>query len=721
MTTRYVRVAVPRPIDDSFHYQVPEKLVGQVEPGSVVVVPFGKRSLTGVVVGMADSSPVKTRNLLAITDIPPLDPGLMELARWTSRYYQTPFGLVLRMLLPPKTQGAGIKFRLTRDGKQALEAGECPFPDVLEALGRGPRTSKYLENRVKDREVEDALAGGLIETVLRLPFGSTDSPPGPGYTRSEKQITTLTEHQSNTLENLTRAIEKQSFSVTLLKGVAGSGKTEVYLRAARSALEAGRGVLLLVPEIALTPLLTSRLNTVAPGGVAVLHSGLNPGERRGAWEAVRRGQLKLVVGVRSGVFAPIPNLGLLIVDEEHDPSYRQEETPSYNARDVAVKRGQMEGIPVLLGSATPSLESFRNTETGRYQLSILPERATPSPDPVIEVINMADPKETKSTHPFLSARLLTELDETLKRGEQSILFLNRRGFAPFLLCPECNYTMTCPNCSVTLTFHRSRGMLCHYCGNLQDPPSRCPSCKGNRIAPVGTGIQRVEDALQSALPGTVVERLDRDVLDKRGALETIYMRMDSGEIQVLVGTQILAKGHDFPGVTLVGILNAEQALDFPDFRASERTFQLITQVSGRAGRGEKRGMVLVQSYAPGNYAVAAALAHDYEAFYRAETTIRQELGYPPFRRLGRVIVDGTDEQKVQKTTMNLVRRIHLPGKTRILGPSPAPLPKIQNRHRWHFLLLADTHGQLTTILSALRSDPPPGIRIHVRVDPHNLM
>ncbi len=229
MTTCYVRVAVPRPIDDSFHYQVPEKLVGQVEPGSVVVVPFGKRSLTGVVVGMADSSPVKTRNLLAITDIPPLDPGLMELARWTSRYYQTPFGLVLRMLLPPKTQGAGIKFRLTRDGKQALEAGECPFPDVLEALGRGPRTSKYLENRVKDREVEDALAVGLIETVLRLPFGSTDSPPGPGYTRSEKQIATLTEHQSNTLENLTRAIEKQSFSVTLLKGVAGSGKTEVYL------------------------------------------------------------------------------------------------------------------------------------------------------------------------------------------------------------------------------------------------------------------------------------------------------------------------------------------------------------------------------------------------------------------------------------------------------------------------------------------------------------
>jgi len=721
MTDRYVRVAVPRPIDDSFHYQVPEKLAGQIGPGSVVVVPFGKQSLTGVVVNLVDSSPVKARKLLAVSDIPPLDPTLLELARWTSQYYQTPFGLVLRMLLPPQTQGAGVKFRLTDDGRQALEAGESPCLGVLEVLGRGPRTSKYLEGKVEDRDVEDALERGLIQTVLKSPFGSVDSQRDPAYSRNEKQILTLTEHQSSTLKSLSRTIEKPSFSVTLLMGVAGSGKTEVYLRAARSVLESGRGVLLLVPEISLTPLLTSRLNTVAPGGVAVLHSGLKSGERRAAWESVRKGRTRLVVGVRSGVFAPVPDLGLIIVDEEHDPSYRQEETPSYNARDVAVKRGQMESIPVLLGSATPSLESFLNAERGRYQLSVLPERATSSPDPVVEVINMADPEVKKSNHPFLSARLLTELEETVKRGEQSILFLNRRGFAPFLLCPECNYTLTCPNCSVTLTFHHSRGMLCHYCGNLQAPPTQCPSCKGDRIAPVGTGTQRIENALQSALPGAVVERLDRDVLEKRGALEKIYSKMDSGEIQILVGTQIVAKGHDFSGITLVGILNAEQALDFPDFRASERTFQLVTQVAGRAGRGDKRGTVLVQSYAPGHYAVAAALANDYDSFYRAETAVRQELGYPPFGRLGRVIVDGVDEQRVQNTAMKLVGSVRLPDKTRILGPSPAPLPKIQNRHRWHFLLLTDTHGQLVKILSTFQSDPPPGIRIHVRVDPYNLM
>jgi len=721
MIVRYVRVAIPRPIDDTFHYQVPENLAAQVEPGSVVVVPFGKQSLTGVVVETADSSPVKARKLLAVAEIPPLDPGLLELARWTSRYYQTPFGMVLRMLLPPQTRGAGVKFRLTDDGKQALETGESDCLGVLEVLGRGPRTSKYLENKVEDRDLEDALERGLIETILKAPFGFEDSPRDPAYSRSEKQVIKLTGHQASTLETLSDAVKKKAFSVTLLMGVAGSGKTEVYLRAARSVLESGRGVLLLVPEIALTPLLTSRLNTVAPGGVAVLHSGMTSGERRAAWDSVRKGRTRLVVGVRSGVFAPIPDLGLIIVDEEHDPSYRQEETPSYNARDVAVKRGQMESIPVLLGSATPSLESYLNAERGRYQLSVLPERATPSPDPVIEVINMADPEIPKSAHPFLSSRLLEELEETVKRGEQSILFLNRRGFAPFLLCAECNYTLECPNCSVTLTYHQSRGMLCHYCGNLQAPPSQCPSCKGSRIAPVGTGTQRIENALQSALPDTVVERLDRDVLEKRGALEKIYRKMDSGEIQILVGTQILAKGHDFSGITLVGILNAEQALDFPDFRASERTFQLITQVSGRAGRGEKRGKVLVQSYAPGHYAVAAALANDYETFYKAETTVRQQLGYPPFGRLGRVIVDGVDEQKVQNIAMNLAGRSRLPGKARILGPSPAPLPRIQNRHRWHFLLLTETHGQLTKILSTMRSDQPPGIRIHVRVDPYNLM
>lgn len=721
MTRHYVRVAVPRPIDETFHYEVPEKLVSVVEPGSVVVVPFGKGSLTAVVVGIADSSPVKAKKLLALADMPPLDPDLLELARWTSRYYQTPLGLVLRLLLPPQARGTGVKFRLTDEGKRIHENTRDSCHGVLDALSRGPRTSKYLESRVGDQDVEEALERGLIETVLRSPFGSLAGPQGPAYSRNEKQIVTLTGHQAHTLENLVRTIETQSFSVTLLMGVAGSGKTEIYLRAASSVMKSGRGVLLLVPEIALTPLLTSRLNTVSPGRVAVLHSGLNSSERRTAWEAVRKGRARLVVGVRSGVFAPIPDLGLIIVDEEHDASYRQEETPSYNARDVAVKRGQMESIPVLLGSATPSLESYLNAEKGRYQLSVLPERATPSPDPVIEVVNMADPEVSRSDHPFLSTRLLTELEATVGRGEQSILFLNRRGFAPFLLCPECNYTLTCPNCSVTLTYHHSRGMLCHYCGNLQAPPSRCPSCQGTRIAPVGTGTQRIENALQSALPGIAVERLDRDVLEKRGALERIYRRMDSGEIQVLVGTQILAKGHDFSGITLVGILNAEQALDFPDFRASERTFQLITQVSGRAGRGEKRGMVLVQSYAPAHYAVAAALANDFETFYRAETNVRKQLGYPPFGRLGRVIVEGIDEQKVQKTALNLVGRIRQPGSTRILGPSPAPLPRIQNRHRWHFLLLAGTHGKLLKDLSALRADPPPGVRIHIRVDPYNLM
>ena len=722
MKARFVRVAVPRPVDDTFYYRIPDHLEDCIQPGAVVLAPFGKRTITCVVVDLADSSPVKARSLLALTGAPSLDPGLLELARWTAGYYHSPLGLILRMFLPPQERNRGAKFRLTAVGKEVRERHEeGPFDRLLELLSRGPRTSTYLDDRTDTGKIDEAIEIGLIETVLPSATGPPGGVPALRRIRVEQKVLELTPHQSKALKGILESIDEAGFSVTLLHGITGSGKTEVYLRAARKLLDSGRGVLLLVPEIALTPLLTARLDTMAPGKVAVFHSGVPDGERRNAWEALASGRARLAVGVRSGVFAPVPDLGLIIVDEEHDSSYRQEEAPSYNARDVAVKRGQLEGIPVILGSATPSLESYRNAETGRYRLAVLPDRATASENPGIELVNMADPKLDRSAHPFLSAKLLSELQDTVKRGEQSIIFLNRRGFAPFLLCPECNFTLACPNCSVTLTYHRSRGMLCHYCGHVQAPLSICPSCGGKRVAPVGTGTQRIEEVLQSILPDAVVERLDRDKMEKRGTLEDIFRRMDSGEIQVLVGTQILAKGHDFPGVTLVGILNAEQALDFPDFRAAERTFQLITQVSGRSGRGGTRGRVIVQSYSPKHYAVVAALDQDYSVFYRTEIAIRKEFGYPPFKRMGRIILDGISEKKVAAAIGELVSSIPQADGIRILGPSPAPLPKIQNRHRWHFLLLADSHRHLSAALKKTGAFRFPGIRIHVRVDPYNMM
>jgi primosomal protein N' (replication factor Y) len=721
MTERYARVAVPRPIDDTFHYLIPQTLSSRIAPGSIVLVPLGGRTVTGVVVDVVDSSPVKARSLKTPAEIDPVEVRDLDLARWVASYYHSPLGLILRMMMPPSLRSAGVRIRLTEQGRLTLGERKQAEKDVLSSLAGGPRTSSYLEKRHDPEDIDAARKAGLIEPFLPLPAGPGATETDSAYYRDEQEVRELTPHQIAALDSLLNDIDSGGFSVTLLEGVTGSGKTEIYTRAARHVVEKGKSALILVPEIALTPLLTSRLSRIAPGRTAILHSSLTPGVRRAAWDALKSGEACLAIGVRSAVFAPLPDLGLIIVDEEHDSSYRQEETPSYNARDVAVKRGQLREIPVLLGSATPSMESFRNAETGRYQLIILPERATPSPPPEIEVVNMADPEQRCPDSPFLSNRLLEELSRTVDRKEQSILLLNRRGFSPFILCSECNTTLNCPNCSVTLTYHWNRGMLCHYCGHLQQPPDLCPSCGGSRISPVGTGTQRLEQILGRALPGAVIKRLDRDVMEKRGAMEEIYRGMDSGSIQVLVGTQILAKGHDFPGVTLVGIISAEQALDIPDFRSAERVFQLITQVAGRAGRGTKRGRVLVQSFTPGHYAISAALNQDYEAFYRAESEFRRDLGYPPFGRLGRVIVDGTSQDRVERACVEIARKASNSRGIRLLGPAPAPLPRIQNRHRWHILILAPDRRQFNEAIQAAQSHHATGIRISIRVDPYNLM
>ncbi len=724
MKEGFARVAVPRPVEEIFHYSIPENLKSRVAPGCTVTVPFGRKSFTGLVVDIVPESPVKTRPILSVAGSEPLSENLIELVRWTSSYYQSPPGMIARMTMPPSAGSAGIKFRLTEKGRSALDPeGSDRELGLLDSLKRGPRTSVHLEKSFSSEEVEQALGAGLIEEVASRPDISKApaDTPAPEYAREEEAVVTLTSEQEAALKGIGDSINRGKFSTTLLMGVTGSGKTEVYLRAAKIVLSSGGAVLLLVPEISLTPLLTSRLESQVPGGVAVIHSGLTPSGKRKAWEAVQGGKASLVVGVRSAVFTPVPKLGLIIVDEEHDGSFRQEEAPSYNARDVAVKRGQLENVPVILGTATPSLESFRNTETGKYALLTLPERVSTSQDPKVVVVNMSDPDVKKSDHPFVSDRLMSALTETVQGGSQAMLFLNRRGFSPFLLCSDCNFAMPCPNCEVTLTYHRARGMLCHYCGHLEKVPEKCPQCSSGRLTPVGTGTQRLEAAISSALPDAVIERLDRDTVVKRGMLADIYRRMDGNKIQVLVGTQIIAKGHDFANVTLVGILNAEQALDFPDFRSAERTYQLITQVAGRAGRGKKRGTVIVQSYFPDHYAVSLALKSDYRAFYEKESEMRRQLGYPPFGRMGRIIVDGLKQEAVQKACSTISGWLSGLSGLRVLGPSPAPLPRILNRHRWHLLLLAENRGLLSKALKKTREKPLKNVRVHVRVDPYHLM
>lgn len=720
MSTPFVRVALPRPVEETFHYKIPPHLVGKIVPGSIVHVPFGRKTITGVAVELTDSSPVPARSIITLSEGPPLPRKLVDLALWTASYYQSPIGLLMRLMLPPSgASGIDPRFSLSDRGRHALADDCVPCMELLKTVKMGPRTASLLTDRFGSEMMESAASDGLITSTS--PQVKTGRISNQQYDRKEDPIEDLTSFQREALVRISDAISKNHFEVTLLNGVTGSGKTEVYLRAAKHALELGKRVLFLVPEISLTPLLVSRLQAVAQGEVATLHSGMTDAERSRSWESVRSGTARLVVGVRSGVFAPVPDLGLIIVDEEHDPSFRQEDTPNFNARDVAVKRGQLEKVPVVLGSATPSFESWHNALEGKYSLAVLPDRVTPSADPELILVDMSEPDQADFDHPSLSRTLVNELAGVISRGEQAMLFLNRRGLAPFLLCSDCRYLMPCPNCSVTLTFHADQKAVCHYCGHKQTPPVNCPDCGSGKFGPVGRGTQGVEQTLQQLFPNTVVDRLDRDALGKRGALEDIYRRMDSGKTTILVGTQMLAKGHDFPGVTLAGILNAEQALDLPDFRSAERTFQIITQVSGRAGRGERPGKVVIQTYTPEHYAITTSISGDQESFYRAEIESRKMLGYPPFGRMGRIIFDGTSEGKVTDAALTLSGNLPTKKGIRILGPSPAPLLKIRNRYRWHILVLAKNHQELVKILHAAKGMNVPGVRVMTRVDPIQLL
>ncbi len=721
MARPFAQVALPVPVEGSFTYRVPDALDAAAAPGALVVVPFGRKRLIGVVLERTATSPVEGRveakEILSSAGLPPLPLQLVELARWAASYYLSPLGLLLRLLLPPSARKGPARLRLTEKGREALLGSEPP--PLVAAFRRGERTAGALEKAFGAGELSRALAEGLVEPSSRA------SEPSAPYHREEAPVT-LNPDQQGVLDALLPALEPGAgFSVHLLRGVTGSGKTEIYLRAARAVLDSGRAVLLLVPEIGLTPLLVSRLLRLAPGEVALLHSGLSEGERASAWEAVREGRARLVVGVRSAVFAPVPRLGLMVVDEEHDPSYRQEEPPAYHARDTAVKRAQLQKIPVLLGSATPSVESSHNAQAGRYRLLTLPNRTSTAPPPEVTVVNLADPA-LAGPHPFLSAPLVEALRQTMERGEQALLFLNRRGYSPFVICADCGRVEECPNCSVTLTYHRSGGVLsrdaglvCHHCGHCHPVPTVCPGCGGARIKPRGAGTQRVEEALTALFPGHALGRLDHDTASRRGALTRLLERMDSGELSMLVGTQMLAKGHDFPRVTLVGVLNADSALDFPDFRSAERTYQLVAQVAGRAGRGERGGRIVVQTFHPEHTALRAALSGDYDAFFAEEERVRKAHGYPPWGRLGRVVVEGMKEQEVAETAAALAKKACRPG-VRVLGPSPAPLARVLNRHRWHFLALAKDAPALHRALAPLREGVPDRLRVHLLVDAVNL-
>lgn len=582
-----------------------------------------------------------------------------------------------------------------------------------------------ISHRVVQRLQEVGLVEVLPRELLRDPYA------GPLF--ESNQFPSLTPEQHRALRVVIEALERGEYRTVLLRGVTGSGKTEVYLRAIAWALQLGRGAIVLVPEIALTPQTVGRLRAQFGEKVAVLHSRLSPGERYDTWRRVKRGEYRIVVGARSAVFAPVENLGLIVVDEEHETSYKQYDTaPRYHARDVAIMRAKLEGAAVILGTATPSLESYQNARGGKFVLCELPRRIQDRPLPQVQVVDMRQERQAGNWGIF-SRLLQQKVEEKLNQGEQVILLQNRRGFSPFVQCWDCGFVLKCPDCNVTLTYHAAGpSMRCHYCNHQEAPPDLCPRCRGHDIKFRGVGTQRVERELHRLFPGVRILRMDLDTTTRKGAHRRILGAFQRGEAEVLLGTQMVAKGLHFPQVTLVGVISADVGLNLPDFRAGERTFQLLTQVAGRAGRGELGGEVIIQTYSPENHAIQCAREHDFLGFFVREVKERRELHYPPFSRLLNVLFRGKDEAEVERAARDfseLLRRnqagMYDPIFLQVLGPAPAPLTKLRGEYRWQILIKGEKPSQMRELvwnyLENFRGKRSRRVKVNLDMDPVEIL
>ena len=739
----YIRVAVPVPGLDLLTYRVPED-TGAPPVGARVVVPVGSRLVTGIVVEEATSDAgireEGVKPIRQILDREPFVPAdVVSLARWTAEYYAAGAGETITAVLPPKTRGDRADAHKTRRVAALTAAGlgalESPaltskqreVLEILSGVRDGLPTPALAARGIGADTVSRLARQGLIglrrDRVDRDPFESAAlSVVAAGANRQ------LTEEQSLALRRLRGLTEARVFRVALLHGVTGSGKTEIYQQLSASVLASGRRVLMLVPEIALTPAVLSLFRQTFAGRVAIQHSGLSDGERHDQWQRIRRGEIDVVVGTRSAIFAPLDKVGLIIVDEEHDASYKQEESPRYNARDVAIVRGQRANALVVLGSATPSMESYHNAVTGKYERVVLEQRVLGRPLAAVTVVDMREEYAAAGPDVVLSRALAQALEARLDRREQALVLLNRRGFATSVFCRQCAGTIDCPNCSVSLVVHgagRSRRAQCHYCNYSAQVPGACPICAAPYLEQAGFGTERVEADMKSRYPGARIARMDRDAVRRKGALGSLLSRFRDGEIDVLVGTQMIAKGHDFPRVTLVGVVSADVGLGMADFRASERTFQLLTQVAGRAGRGEQPGEAIIQTLYPDHYSVQLACRQDYPAFYERELRFRLAMRYPPAVSVINAIVRGRTFAAAMDDAADLVARMRQReprGEFRVLGPAPAPLGKLRGEYRAQLLVKSPNRKKMREALQAVIADRPElARRTTIDVDPLSVL
>src|SRR5213595_2109399 len=739
---RYVRVIIDRAIRRELDYAVPERLMDRVGVGSRVRVPFREKSALATVVAVTEQTEAKGIRLIeaVVGEAPILSEQLLELGRWIGAYYCCPIETVMRSLLPQVIRRAEVGWKkqlFVQPGRkidsEALEKLRKRAPrqaELLEAILRleAPiRASQLLRQTSLDNQTLRALVKrGLVE--LREEAIVRDPHADEQFIATSNLI--LNQEQTHALKEIALALDSpEKARPILLHGVTGSGKTEIYLQAIRAALKGGNTAIVLVPEISLTPQTVERFKgrfADMQDAVAVLHSHLSEGERHDEWYKIHSGHARIAIGARSAIFAPLKNLGLIVVDEEHETTYKQEEAPRYHARDVAVVRAKIEKCVVVLGSATPSMESYHNASTGKYRLATLTQRVDEKQMPLMRVVDLRQERRKERAIAILSGKLRGAIADRLEKREQTILFLNRRGFSTSLLCTNCGEARNCPNCSVALTFHRHVARLsCHLCGHTAAVPKKCPACGKDALIYAGFGTEKVESTVAHIFPKATVRRMDADSMTRKQAYRETLRDFRAGKIDILVGTQMIAKGLHFPNVTLVGIINADLALHLPDFRAGERTFQLLTQVAGRAGRGERLGEVFVQTYTPFSPSIQFARHHDFAGYFDQELEFRERCDFPPFKHAVLITVRSAHEARGKFSAETLTRRLRevLSEEFTVSDAAPAPLEKLHGQFRFHILLRGSAILRLSRLIrETLDKLPfPEDVAVAVDVDPYQLL
>jgi primosomal protein N' (replication factor Y) len=731
----FVDVAMNIPTDKIFVYHVPQGIEEKIAIGKRVIAPFGKKKMTGYVVAVSSRAErEEVKDILDVLDEEPLfNEEDLRFYRWAADYYMYPLGKALGEILPAGSElkprrEIFVGLRPGWEGGRRLTVKEAAIVGCLAA--RGETASAELRRQwgmtaaLLRRMEKKGIVAVTEREVVRRPAEGPVIGTGSG-------TIALNGAQEAALGEIVRGIHSQRLSVYLLHGVTGSGKTEVYFRALEETLRMGGSAIFLVPEIALTPQLLSRIGErFRQEDIAVLHSGVSRAVRYDQWRGIGRGDIRIIVGARSAVFAPARDLRLIIVDEEHDGSYKQDERMRYNARDLAVVKARFQGATVVLGSATPGLQTFYNARTKKYRYLTLPDRAGDRPLPGVEILDMRSLRDERGKGVFLSPSLRSAIGETLEAGRQTLLFLNRRGFHTFLFCADCGHVLRCLNCSVSMTYHSGESVLkCHYCDFAVKAPPMCPACRGGRVRSYGMGTERLQEEIERVFPAARVMRMDSDSTARKGAQEKILRDFDRGKIDILVGTQMITKGHDYPGVLLVGVVMADASLNIPDFRAAETTFQLLTQVAGRGGRGEDPGRVIIQTLNPEHYAVRLAKDHDYLTFYKDEIALRRTLGYPPYSRMIKLNISSIKKERVEEGAGEIGRMARetagtLAGGERVevMGPAEAPIAKLKGRYRWQLLLKGKNTGSLHGVVrDILAKNREKGLEIRVDVDPLNFM